>query len=348
MKKSDITYNDLQRYVKNKDVTVTNFVNGFLNRLQSMFVYHGLPDTVNARAMEQALQVNGNVGWVDVDGKLYALQGATGGEFDAYGQPTVYTIANPWLQLSKTYTIGKDCVLMRNDWLMQGVMPTVGKYAVLLTDTDITLNTLAVLARVSMLISAADDKTKASADMFVKKILDGDFSVIGENAFFDGVKLQTLPTSSNNNITQIIELLQYYKASFYNEIGLNANYNMKRERLTVGELEINVDALLPLADNMLYERKQAINAVNEMFGTEITVEFGSSWRTVHEQEEQMNDAVDNGVDEHEPTDEPTHEPTPTDPEPVDEPDPVPTPTDEPNEPEPVDEPTDEPKDEPKE
>ena len=136
-----------------------------------------------------------------------------------------------------------------------------------------------------MLISASDDKTKQSADDFVNKIMQGDFSVIGENAFFKGVNLQSISTQSANQITQLIELLQYFKASAFNEIGLNANYNLKRERLNTSEVQMNVDALNPYVDNMLQERKKAVDKINAMFGTEISVELGSSWAIRKEENE---------------------------------------------------------------
>lgn len=60
---------------------------------------------------------------------------------------------------------------------------------------------------------------------------------------FKGVNMQTAPTTNSVYITQLIELIQYYKASMYNELGLNANYNMKRERLNLGEVSMNVDVL---------------------------------------------------------------------------------------------------------
>ena len=78
-----------------------------------------------------------------------------------------------------------------------------------------------------MLISASDDKTKQSADEFLKKILNGDFSVIGENSFFKGVSMQTANVSNSQYITQLVELVQYYRASMLNELGLNANYNIE-------------------------------------------------------------------------------------------------------------------------
>ena len=133
-----------------------------------------------------------------------------------------------------------------------------------------------------MLISASDDKTKQSAESFLQKILNGDFSVIGENAFFKGVNMQTPPSQSNQQIGQLIELLQYYKASMFNDLGLNANYNMKRERLNTQEVSMNIDALMPFVDSMLTERVEGVKRVNEMFGTDITVTLGSSWKIEHE------------------------------------------------------------------
>lgn len=278
MKRKDNIYKLYQRQVRDKDTAVTEFIANALAKTQSMFEYDGLPDSIPQKEVERMLQTCGNCFVTKVDGVLYALQGGKGGEPDVYGRPTQYTVANPALKLSKTYDIQKDGVLIENDSNGDSLLPLLGRYAVLYTDGLISLNTASILTRITMLISAQDDKTKQSAEEFLRKIGDGDFSIIGETAFFNGVRLQTAPTSNSVYITQLIELVQYYKASMYNELGLNANYNMKRERLNLGEVSMNVDVLLPYVDNMLKERKQAVKKINAMYGTEITVSLGSSWR----------------------------------------------------------------------
>lgn len=291
-KHKDITYKRFQTYIKDKDRSVDSLIDEYLTKTQSMFHYDGLPDTLPVEELEHLLQVNGNCFVTKVDGELYALNGSTGGEMDMYNRPTEYTVANPYLKINKTFKIGVDGVLFKNDYFMNGLLPIIGKYAVLLTDSSISLNTATVLSRITMLISASDDKTKQSADLFLKKIIDGDFSVIGENAFFKGVNLQTAPTTNTNYITQLIELYQYYKASLLNDIGLNANYNMKRERLNDNEVALNIDALLPFVDNMLSERVKAVEAINKMFGTEISVVLSSAWKSTHEENDQLVNAVD--------------------------------------------------------
>ena len=277
MKKKDNIYKLYQQQVRDKDTAVTEFIANTLAKTQSMFVYEGLPDSIPQKELERLLQTKGDAFVTSVDGVLYALSGGKGGEPDVYGRATLYTVANPALKLNKTYDIQKDGVLIENDSNGESLLPLIGRYAVLHTDGLISLNTASILTRITMLISASDDKTKQSAEEFLRKIQDGDFSIIGENAFFKGVNMQTAPTTNSVYITQLIELIQYYKASMYNELGLNANYNMKRERLNLGEVSMNVDVLLPYVDNMLKERQDAVEKINAMFDTEISVKLSSSW-----------------------------------------------------------------------
>lgn len=277
MKRRDNIYKLYQAQIRDKDTAVTEFIANTLAKTQSMFEYEGLPDSIPQKELERLLQTTGNAFVTSVDEVLYALSGCKGGEPDVYGRATLYTVANPALKLNKTYDIQKDGVLIENDSNGESLLPLIGRYAVVHTDGLISLNTASILTRITMLISASDDKTKQSADEFLRKIQDGEFSIIGENAFFKGVNMQTAPTTNSVYITQLIELIQYYKASMYNELGLNANYNMKRERLNLGEVSMNVDVLLPYVDNMLKERQNAVEKINEMFGTEISVKLASSW-----------------------------------------------------------------------
>lgn len=277
MAKKDNLYLKYQEQIKNKDKSVNGYIRKMLAITQAMFVYKGLPETLPQNNLENLLQTNGNVFVTEVDGKMYAFTGGLGGVPNAYNEATEYIVSNPYLQINKSYKIDVEGVLVKNDSGANSLLPIFGKYGVLCSDTLLSLNTCSVLSRITMLISASDDKTKQSADDFVSKIMQGDFSVIGENAFFKGVNLQSISTQSANQITQLIELLQYFKASAFNEIGLNANYNLKRERLNTSEVQMNVDALNPYVDNMLQERKKAVDKINAMFGSAISVELASSW-----------------------------------------------------------------------
>lgn len=304
MKRKDNIYKLYQQQVRDKDTAVTEFMANTLAKTQSMFEYEGLPDSIPQKELERLLQTTGNAFVTSVDGVLYALTGGKGGEPDVYGRATLYTVANPALKLNKTYDIQKDGVLIENDSNGESLLPLIGRYAVLHTDGLISLNTASILTRITMLISASDDKTKQSADEFLRKIQDGEFSIIGENAFFKGVNMQTAPTTNSVYITQLIELIQYYKASMYNELGLNANYNMKRERLNLGEVSMNVDVLLPYVDNMLKERQNAVEKINEMFDTEISVKLASSWGLERDNYNALAADLETAKENPDPTEEP--------------------------------------------
>lgn len=308
MKRKDNIYKLYQQQIRDKDTAVTEFMANTLAKTQSMFEYEGLPDSIPQKELERLLQTTGNAFVTSVDGVLYALSGGKGGEPDVYGRATLYTVANPALKLNKTYDIQKDGVLIENDSNGESLLPLIGRYAVLHTDGLISLNTASILTRITMLISASDDKTKQSADEFLRKIENGEFSIIGENAFFKGVNMQTAPTTNSVYITQLIELIQYYKASMYNELGLNANYNMKRERLNLGEVSMNIDVLLPYVDNMLKERQNAVEKINAMFDTEISVKLASSWGL----ERDNYNALAAGLETAKENPDPTEEPDPTD------------------------------------
>lgn len=249
-----------------------------LNRTQSMFRWDGLPDTIPGRSLELFLQTNGNVCFYKHEGNLYVFTGGMGGEPDVYYMPTVYTIANPALKLSKSLEIGVDCVVMPNDSLYLGLIPLFARYASGMTENELSIKIAIINTRIIDLISAPDDRTRASAEKFLIDVETGKLGVIAENAFLDGVRAQPYGTTANSNaLTNLIEIEQYLKASWFNELGLNANYNMKRESLNTSESQMNNDALLPLVDDMLNCRRRAVEKVNEMFETDISVSLASSW-----------------------------------------------------------------------
>ena len=285
--------------LNDKHKALVNFNKYMLARTQSMFTYKNLPDTVPQRILEQYLQMNGNCIFAKVNDDYYVFTGSYGGELNEYYEPTLYTVSNPYLNISKEYKIDEDCVLFKNDSYEMGLVPVFNKYGVLLVENLISMKVATINSRILNCISASDDKTKSSAELYLKHIVDGDVSVIGENSFFDGVKIQgTTPT--NNYLSQYVELHQYLKASCFNEIGLNANYNMKREAINSNESALNNDFLLPFIDDMMKNRKEAIEKINEMFGMNIEIDYASSWETTLKQdnhEKIIADSVPNNVGE---------------------------------------------------
>ena len=267
-----------------KGAAVNSYVLYYLARLQSMFKYEGLPDTIPAKWLEHYLLVNGSCVFVMDGDDLIVTTGGWGGLPDRYYIPTEYTVSNPYVkeETNKTYTIGEDCVLIRNDVYAQGIMPLLMRYCSQLVENDVTMNVADILARATLTITALTDTDRQSVEQWFKKIRKGELGAIGELPAMAGnqdrsVNIQPFQSTAST-LTDLIEYHQYLKAGLYNELGLNSNYNMKRESINSNESQLNDDMLHPLIDDMLKMRREALEQVNEMFGTNITVDFDSAWK----------------------------------------------------------------------
>lgn len=262
---------------KSKERNVRDYIAYMLIRTQSIFEYEGLPDSIPQRILELYLQTNGNVCIAKHEGVLYAFTGGLGGIQNEYYMPTIYTVSNPYLKFSEMFEIGKDCVVIPSDSLYIGLIPMFRKYASMLAENELSMTIVDIMARVVSLLSASDDKTKQSAEKYLQDIVSGNLGVIAESAFLDGIRAQPISSTSYNSLVPLIEYQQYIKASWLNDIGLDANFNMKREAINSSESGLNQDILLPLIDDMLKCRRIGVEAVNKMFGTNITVKLASSW-----------------------------------------------------------------------
>ena len=256
------------------------YFSSMMNKMYKMFHYKNLPDTIPPRIFDKFLFENGNAFFAKHNDKFYVFFGGLGGVCDEYYEPTEYIISNPYLKLEKSFKIGIDGVLIRNDSSMLGVLPILRKYSELQRHSEISLKMSVIFSRSPFLISGTDERTQESSQYFIKKLFDGDFSVIGDNAFLESLKIHDIP--NNANILNCIEANQYIKASAYNAIGLDSVLNQKRERLNENEIAINSGALIPLCEDMLQCRKEAIDKINKMFGLNISVGLASTWKTQKE------------------------------------------------------------------
>lgn len=304
-KKSDFVTNlgllsPLGKYVDftDKEQQVRYYVHTMLRRMMKAIKLKGLPETIPERNVKLQLFCNGNIVITDKDlPGLYSFTGGWGGEPNAYYLPTQYIVANPYLKYNKVLTIGEDCVMIKNDSMYQGLLPMFNRYATLLVENDITIKIAEINSRLTSLISSDDDVAYNSAVEYLKKVEKGELGIIAESPFLNGIKTQPVTSAGYSNfITQLIELEQYWKASWFNDIGINANYNMKREAIGANESQMNSDSLLPLIDDMFDCWAEGFNEVNEKYGTNITVEFDSSWANRQEQEELELNAMEAEVE----------------------------------------------------
>ena len=226
------------------------------------------------------------------NGKLYVSFGAWGGSPDPYYIPTEYVVSNPYLApgLSLKLIRDKTCVVVKNDMHAIGLKSLLEKHATLLVENDISRCICEYNSRIGDLLVAEDDKTRLSAETFLQRIIEGRLGVITSNAMLDSFSTYRQTSGVNNSLLPLIEHHQYIKSELLQDLGINSNWNGKREAVNSAETALNQDYLMPLVDQMLEQRQKGLEKVKELFGYDIKVKLSSSWEDNREQiEKELKD-----------------------------------------------------------
>ena len=296
--------------ITNKRQSLTDYANSIFNRTLSMFEYKNLPETLPQAELEKQLQVHGYAVIFKYNDLLYSsCASLTGQDKSPYNQPTQAIINIPALNFNQTLTINKDCVLIKNDDLQVGLLPSILKHGTLAIENEITMLLADYNARIQTLISAGTDQTIQDAQKYINQIVDGNLSIIGENAFYQDLKTHNPSQNSKETFQDLIAYEQFIKSDLYNELGLSSLNNMKKERLITSEVDSESDQIYPYVDNMFRNRKDGINMVNKLFNGKIKVDFGSTWK---DKADQRNTPRQQSTEPTEPT-QPTEQTQPTEP-----------------------------------
>lgn len=248
-----------------------------LSKTLSMFDYFNLPESIPEQELERILQEKGLAFIYEYDSELYAFTGTLTGSKDMYNRYTEININIVKDNIVKTVKID-DGILFLNDDYYLGLLPLIEKYNSLIIENEISLMMYNYNSRIQKVISASDDITKESAESYLKDIINGKLAVIGESKFLQDLKVQGGNVATGQSLTDLIEYNQYLKASLYNEIGIQANTNNKKERLITAEIEQNKELLYPLVNNMFTNRVKAVEDLNSKYNLDVSVEYGSIWK----------------------------------------------------------------------
>lgn len=279
--------------LEQKDMLIDSYFKYMMNKTIKMFKWNNLPDTLPPRELELVLQICRFGIFTKVKDDLFVFYGGLGGMPNEYYQPTQAIVSNPYLKFSKVLNLDDlikdngDAVVGWNDSMHIGLFALNNRYASLLAETDLTLKYQLVNMRFMNVLTADDDSTKESIKKMFKEVSDGTgFGIIVGKKFMSESnidKIEMRSQSSQMQLKDTIETKQYLMGSWLNELGLNANYNMKREAINESEADLNEDSLLPMIDDMLEHRKLLCENLNKKFGTNISVELSSSWQKIRKE-----------------------------------------------------------------
>lgn len=267
-----------------------------------MFEWKGLPDTITPKIMEKRLMLGSGAICITIEDKPYLLHLSVGGLPDINEEPTLGIVADPRIKAEFTgnYRIVNslplgikypdvkgDCVLLWNDEQHVGLSDYIDKYATLLTEAEITLEFACINNRVKAMAVADTQSSKDSIDEFFKHIVTGDSlgGLLGQS-LSEAIKVWPFSQSATGAIKETLESIQYILASFYNGIGVQAQFNMKREAINSSESGLNELALRPSPDSMLKARREGLEWLKKTFPglfDGASVDFSSAWKLQEKQ-----------------------------------------------------------------
>lgn len=276
------------------------------NKCSNLFKWEGLPDTVDERFLMEQLILNGKVCFTKIDNKLYALNGNVGGEPNAYYQPSIWIVANPVLG-SKQVRIrrkdGSDSIeglegimvcLTNADYFTDraqhgGLFDLIYQTAGLLADNISSLNVSQINGRVAQLFTVDNQAEARTIEEIIRDMYDGHpYRVLTQDLISKVGVLPAAQTGQTNTLLNLIEAHQYILASFFNEIGIPSNWNMKRERVNTAETQLMTGSLDISVYSMERNLQREIEKVNELFGTEISVVFNG----IKDEEDSTEDSTE--------------------------------------------------------
>lgn len=274
---------------KNKIISTNLYTT--LSRTITTFDHSGDLENISPTVLEKYLQCEVVCAIIeDKNKKLVAVPGSLMGYPGTDGRQhkiLVSRMVGEYVYLNGTYDEDKgECVIIHNDAYDVGVIPFIVDYSQLIGENILSLRCSLINSRAMFIMSSGDDSVVEAANKFLDNLELGKLSSLIDSMV---TKLDTTPLANVSNITQLIESLQYLTATQLQTIGINSNFNMKRERINTAESSLNDDVLTPLLDNMLHEREKGWEKVKEVFNRDIAVKLHGIFNHEEIMEEEINE-----------------------------------------------------------
>jgi hypothetical protein len=282
----------------NVDALYSHFFRELFNSASRVILIKGLPEEADINFVMTHLLTVGSVATIRLKNKIYMTNGYLGGDKDVNYFGTKIIGANPVLG-SYELERGKDAEITfltpyDNIPLMQaGIRESGGIYslitytAALLADNICSLNTAQINGRVQVMVTAEDASIASSAESVLKDLYSGKpYRVMTEELY---KRIHVNPCASSvqaHQLMELVEVQQYIRAMFWNAIGIDSNYNMKRERLISAEVESNYTALKVPVTTMLETLNDGFSRTNKALGTELHAELNPEYKIVKLQKEE--------------------------------------------------------------
>ena len=256
----------------------------YLNRLTelsvSMFEWKNLPPTVDARYIELHLFENGSMVYFDDDviGNL-CLDCLPSGRLDVYGNPVLrraYSGYNNYQKLLKE----SNSVIIWNNYLHTNSILEVKMFARRLYNLDRIIDVNANAQKTPVLIQGTEQQRLTLKNLY--KEFDGNSPFIFGDKNLDLNSLKCLQTGAPYVCDKLYNLKQMYWNEALTYLGINNTGAQKRERMLAIESSQAQGGTISSRYSRLQSRREAVEKINAMFGTNIEVNYREDFISIYE------------------------------------------------------------------
>lgn len=257
----------------------------------AMFEWKNLPDTIDPRFLELTLFSDGQAVFFkdEVMGYL-ALQCTVNGRLNVYRIPIkrrAYAVNGYQRQLDD-----KNSVIIWNNYLHTNSILTVRNYAKRLYNLDRIIDVNANAQKTPVLVQGTEQQRLTLLNVYQQ--FDGNAPVIFGDKNLDINSLKVLQT----NAPYVADKLYQLKTQIWNEaltyLGISNLNVQKKERLVSDEVIRSMGGVIASRYSRLQARREACDAINRMFGLDISCDFRDDFREADDETMFLGDSGEDG------------------------------------------------------
>jgi hypothetical protein len=262
------------------NATYIQYFNRLVELSVSVFEWQGLPETVDPRYLELHLFQNGSMVYFrdEVMGDL-CLDCIANGQFDVYGNPISRRAYSSYNQYQKTLN-ESDSVIIWNNYLRQPSVLDVKMFAKRLYNLDRIIDVNANAQKTPVLVQGTEKQRLTLVNLY--KEFDGNAPFIFGDKNLDLNSLRAIST----NAPYVADKLYQLKTQIWNEaltyLGISNLNIQKKERLITDEVQRNQGGTIASRYSRLEARREAVDKINRMFGTDISVDYREDFQITNE------------------------------------------------------------------
>lgn len=265
---------EFKNALRRNNQTFNSYYTRLLELSLTCFSYDNLPLTIDKRAMELALLDTGKcvIFKDDVIG-LVALPVLINGNFDIYGNPVSRTAYSEYNHYRKKLN-PDNSVIIYNNYLRQGDLGVIDEYANRLYDYDRIIDVNVRAQKTPVLLKGSDKQQLSLKQLYMQ--YDGNIPFIFGDKGLDSEALTVLKTDAPYISDKIYTLKQNYWNEVLTYLGIANIQTQKKERMISDEVLRGLGGTFASRASRLFSRVYGFDKVNEMFNTDIKVEFNDN------------------------------------------------------------------------